>query len=67
MSKKTIAARRARTRELEIQEAAARCRQCKRPLSEVTTIYEDFLRPGKFCSHECMADHLAGFSESGKA
>ena len=67
MRGKALKSRRQRNRELAVLDASRRCRQCKRPLAEVPAVYEDFLKPGKFCSESCLEDALAGFERTGRA
>lgn len=52
--KQWLAERRRRNQALAAQDQAHRCATCKRNLSEVGQILEDFLLPGKFCSDACL-------------
>lgn len=59
MSKRYVAERRQRNLELAARDRANRCTECKRNLSEVGVIIEDFLIIGKFCSDECLEQYKA--------
>lgn len=54
MTRRYLADRRKRNRELAAQDAANRCSVCKRPFAEVGHVLEDFLLDGKYCSDDCL-------------
>lgn len=59
MTRRYVADRRKRNRELAAKDAAARCPICKRNLAEVPTVYQDALEPGRsFCSRACRDEYL---------
>ncbi len=54
MTRRYVAERRKRNREIAAIDQANRCTECRRNLNEVGIIVEDFLTPGKFCSDACL-------------
>lgn len=60
MRSKALQTRRQKNRKLGEQDAANRCDHCRRPFAETGTVVEDFLRPGKFCSRDCLEAKFEG-------
>lgn len=61
MRGKALTTRRQKHWALMELEASRRCSTCKRPLAEVTKVYEDFIVPGKFCSNGCLEEAQSRF------
>lgn len=67
MRGKALKNRRQRNRELAALDASRRCQQCKRALADSPRVLVHDLTGCKFCSSDCLADYVFGYSVTGRA